>query len=89
MVDATADAVAFPLATSFRILLVVVVAGSVGEKVVRPARQLRSKQYRQGIDRCIFSKLGQITGRQMGIELLASRRYPSHVSLQVPIARMV
>lgn len=85
VVDATAESVLLALSTALTMLLVVVMAGNVGEEVVPPTNGLLTDQVDQSKDRGLLSQLGKLVNHlaETAGLLLAGAGQENHVALHV------
>lgn len=85
VVDTAAIAIVFALAPALTLLLVVVVASDVGQKVVGPSNELLAEKHHEGVNWSLLSQLRQFVDElaKTGGLLLASAGNKDHVALHV------
>lgn len=85
MVDAIAETVLLPLASTFARALMIVVTGSVGRNIHRPPNELLADHGSGSKNRCFLHKLGQLVSiiAHLGSVLLSGLGHKDHVALQM------
>lgn len=85
MVHATQKAILLSLAATFNLLLVVVVAGHIGNKIGRPATKLLVEQMESRGNWCLFSQLGHLVEQMPVPRRIALSRFGNehHVTLHI------